>query len=85
MIINYPLPKSQLNKDIYMKIIKNIKLEIDEKEALRYQGYSKNKVVKPNELVLKIIQEEITRSYDLFKQKVSLTKSGMMNPRKSLS
>jgi hypothetical protein len=49
-----------------MKIIKNIKLEIDEKEVLRYQGYSKNKVVKPNELILKIIQEEITRSYDLF-------------------
>lgn len=39
-----------------MKIIKDIKLKIDEEEVLRYQGYSKNKVKIPNEVILQITQ-----------------------------
>ena len=52
-----------------MKIIKNIKLKIDEEEVLRYQGYSKNKVKKPSKVILQITKEEIVRSYSLFKPK----------------
>jgi hypothetical protein len=52
-----------------MKIIKNIKLKIDEEEVLRYQGYSKNKVKKPSEIILQITREEIVRGYSLFKPK----------------
>jgi len=52
-----------------MKIIKNIKLKIDEDEVLRYQGYSKNKVKKPSKVILQITKEEIVRSYGLFKPK----------------
>ncbi|HAJ33946.1 MAG TPA: hypothetical protein DCK79_11455 [Candidatus Atribacteria bacterium] len=52
-----------------MKIIKNIKLKIDEEEVLRYQGYSKNKVKKPSKVILQITKEEIVRSYGLFKPK----------------
>jgi len=52
-----------------MKIIKNIKLKIDEDEVLRYQGYSKNKVKKPSEVILQITREEIVRGYSLFKPK----------------
>ncbi len=50
-----------------MKIIKNIKLKIDEEEVLRYQGYSKKKVKNPSEVILQITREEITRSYNFFK------------------
>jgi len=50
-----------------MKIIKDIKLNIDREEVLRYQGYSKKKVKKPNQNILKITEEEISRSYNLFK------------------
>ncbi|GAF68821.1 unnamed protein product, partial [marine sediment metagenome] len=32
-----------------MKIIKDIKLNIDKEEVLRYQGYSKKRVKKPNQ------------------------------------
>ena len=49
-----------------MKIIKDIKLKIDEDEVLRYQGYSKNKIKIPSEVILQIIREEITRSHNLF-------------------
>ena len=49
-----------------MKIIKDIKLKIDEDEVLRYQGYSKNKIKIPREVILQIIREEITRSHNLF-------------------
>ncbi len=49
-----------------MKIIKNIKLKINEEEVLRYQGYSKNKVKKPSEVILQITREEITRGHNLF-------------------
>jgi len=52
-----------------MKIIKNIKLKIDEDEVLRYQGYSKNKVKKPSEVILQITREEIVRGHSLFKPK----------------
>ena len=54
------------DKGIYMKIIKNIKLKIDEEEVLRYQGYSKNKVKNPSEVILQITREEITRGHNLF-------------------
>ena len=50
-----------------MKIIKDIKLNIDREEALRYQGYSKKKVKTPNKNILQITEEEINRGYDLFK------------------
>ena len=49
-----------------MKIIKDIKLKIDEDEVSRYQGYSKNKIKIPSEVILQIIREEITRSHNLF-------------------
>ena len=49
-----------------MKIIKNVKLKIDEEEVLRYQGYSKNRVKNPSEVILQITREEITRSHNLF-------------------
>jgi len=50
-----------------MKIIKNIKLKIDEDEVLRYQGYSKKKVKNPDQSILQITEEEINRGYNLFK------------------
>jgi len=50
-----------------MKIIKDIKLNIDKEEVLRYQGYSKKKVKKPNRNILQITEEEINRGYSLFK------------------
>jgi len=50
-----------------MKIIKDIKLNIDEEEVLRYQGYSKRKVKTPNQNILQIIEEEINRGYNLFR------------------
>ena len=50
-----------------MKIIKDIKLNIDEEEVLRYQGYSKKKVKEPNQNILQITKEEINRGYNLFK------------------
>jgi hypothetical protein len=50
-----------------MKIIKDIKLNIDIEEVLRYQGYSKKKVKKPNQNILKITEEEINRGYGLSK------------------
>ena len=49
-----------------MKIIKNVKLKIDEEEVLRYQGYSKKKVKNPNQSILQITEEEIERGYNLF-------------------
>jgi len=50
-----------------MKIIKDIKLNIDREEVLRYQGYSKKRVKKPNQNILRITEEEINRGYNLFK------------------
>lgn len=49
-----------------MKVIKDIKLNIDREEVLRYQGYSQKKVKIPNQSILQITEEEINRSYDLF-------------------
>jgi len=49
-----------------MRIIKNVKLKIDEDEVLRYLGYSKNKVVKSKEIILQVYKEEIERAYNLF-------------------
>jgi len=37
-----------------MKIIKDIKLNIDEEEVLRYQGYSIKRVKKPDQNILQI-------------------------------
>jgi len=50
-----------------MKIIKDIKLNIDKEEVLRYQGYSRKKIKEPNQNILQIIEEEIIRGYNLFK------------------
>jgi len=50
-----------------MKIIKDIKLNIDREEVLRYQGYSKKRVKKSNQNILRITEEEINRGYNLFK------------------
>jgi len=70
-----------------MKIIKDIKLNIDRKEVLRYQGYSKKKVKKPNRNILQITEEEINRGYSLFKLRgiyslikiISFTSKGKIN------
>ena len=48
-------------------IIKDINLNIDREEVLRYQGYSKKRVKIPNQNILQITEEEINRGYDLFK------------------
>ncbi|TFB07855.1 hypothetical protein E3V08_06570 [Candidatus Atribacteria bacterium MT.SAG.1] len=56
-------------KEIYMKIIRNIKLKIDEEEVLRYQGCHNNKLKKVNKTIMKITREEIERGYNLFKPK----------------
>jgi len=50
-----------------MKIIKDIKLNIDSEEVLRYQGYNRKKIKKPNQNILRITEEEINRGYNLFK------------------
>ncbi len=50
-----------------MMIIKDIKLNIDREEVLRYQGYSRKKIKVPNQNILQIIEEEINRGYDLYK------------------
>jgi hypothetical protein len=50
-----------------MKIIKDIKLNIDREEVLRYQGYSRKKVKESNQNILRITEEEINRGYSLFK------------------
>jgi len=52
-----------------MKIIKNIKLKIDEEEVLRYQGSHNNKLKKVNKTIMKITREEIERGYNLFEPK----------------
>lgn len=70
-----------------MKIVKDIKLNIDREEVLRYQGYSKKKVKKPNQDVLRITEEEINRGYNLFKSQgiyslieiIGLTSKGKIN------
>ncbi len=50
-----------------MKIIKDIKLNIDREKVLRYQGYSKKRIKKPNQNILRITEEEINLGYNLFK------------------
>jgi len=52
-----------------MKIIKNIKLKVDEEEVLRYQGSHNNKLKKVNKTIMKITREEIERGYNLFEPK----------------
>jgi len=52
-----------------MKIIKNIKLKIDEEEVLRYQGCHHYKAKKTNEIIMQITREEIEQSYCLFEPK----------------
>lgn len=49
-----------------IKTIKDLKLNIDREEVLRYQGYSPKKVKTPNQNILQITEEEIVRAYDLF-------------------
>ncbi len=51
-----------------MKIIENIRLEIDEEEVLRYQGCNNN-LKKVNRTIMKITREEIERGYNLFEPK----------------
>ena len=50
-----------------MKIIKNIKLDIDKDAVWRYQEYSGKKVKKPNQNILQVTEEEISRGDSLFK------------------
>lgn len=50
-----------------MRIIEDIKFNIDRDEVLRYQGYSKKKVKNPNQNILRITEEEINQGYNLFK------------------
>lgn len=50
-----------------MKIIKNIKLKIDEDEVLRYQGCHHYKAKKTNEIIMQITREEIKQGYKLSK------------------
>jgi len=50
-----------------MKIIKDIKLNIDRNAVFHYQGYSQKKVKEPNQNVLRITEEEINRGYNLSK------------------
>ncbi len=50
-----------------MKIIKDIKLNINKEEVLRYQGYSGEKIKEPNQNTLQISEREINRGYNLFK------------------
>jgi len=52
-----------------MKIIKNIKLKIDEEEVLRYQGYHRNKAGKTGEIILETTRKEIEQGYCLFEPK----------------
>ena len=52
-----------------MKIIKNIKLKIDEEEVLRYQGYHRNKTGKTGEIILETTRKEIEQGYCLFEPK----------------
>ena len=52
-----------------MKIIKNIKLRIDEEEVLRYQGYHRNKAGKTDEMILETTRKEIEQGYCLFEPK----------------
>ncbi|MDD5015490.1 MAG: hypothetical protein PHW73_10435, partial [Atribacterota bacterium] len=49
-----------------MKIIRDIKLNIDREEVLRYQGYSKKMIKAPNQHILQTTEEEINQGYDLF-------------------
>ena len=66
-----------------MMIIKDIKLNIDREEVLRYQGYSKKRVKTPNKNILQITEEEINRGYDLFKPRgiYSLIKITCFTPK----
>ena len=50
-----------------MKIIKDIKLDIDRNAVFHYQGYSQKKVKEPNQNILRITEEEINRGYNLSK------------------
>jgi hypothetical protein len=52
-----------------MKIIKNIKLKINEEEVLRYQGYHRKKAGETSEIIFQITREEIEQSYCLFEPK----------------
>jgi len=57
-----------------MKIIKDVRIKIDEDEVLRYQGYHRNKAEKTNEIILQITQEEIKQGYHLFEPQGIYTK-----------
>jgi len=69
------------------KIIKDTKLNIAREEALRYQGYSKKRVKKPNQNILQITEEEINRGYNFFKPRgiyslikiINFTSKGRIN------
>ena len=76
-----------------MKIIKDIKLNIDREEVLRYQDYSRKKIKKPNQNILQVTEEEIKRGYALFKPRgiyslikiISFTSKGRINLENELS
>jgi len=76
-----------------MKIIKDIKSNIDREEVLRYQGYSKKRVKNPNQNILQITEEEINRGYNLFKLRgiyslikiINFTSKGRINLENELA
>lgn len=76
-----------------MKIIKDVRIKIDEEEVLRYQGYHRNKAEKTSEIILPITREEIEQGYHLFEPKViyfklmvkKITSKGRINSENGFS
>jgi len=76
-----------------MKIIKDIKLNIDKEEVLRYQGCNRKKIRKLNRNILQITEEEINRGYNLIKPQgiyslikiISFTSKGRINLKNGLT
>src|SRR4030066_1714437 len=62
-----------------MKIIKDVRIKIDEEEVLRYQGYHRNKAEKTNEIILQITREEIKQGYHLFEPQGIYSKAIIKN------
>jgi len=52
-----------------VKIIKKVKLKIDENEVLRYQDYSKNKVVKQRKLFYRLLKKRLSEPIIFFNLK----------------
>jgi hypothetical protein len=66
-------------KEIDMKMIKDVRIKIDEEEVLRYQGYHRNKAEKTSEIILPITREEIEQGYHLFEPQGAYSKVMIKN------